>query len=195
MGAKLKGDSLTRNKNKDKTVYWECVLTSGLFPLKKVTWITRRGPPKHPNQSPQILTCGSCPDSNWILREFTFTTHNPAPWNSHLAHLTGVDLRIFQKWSFYIPRRGTKHSANDVTQILPGTCNEDIKLDRRFIGYLIFNCNLKKKKRKQRSQPTYIFGLRMNFFVLRDSFFLYLKICINTVKTGHAWWGICKILS
>lgn len=71
-----------------------------------------------------------------------------------------------------------------MTQILPGTCNEDIKLDRHFIGYLIFNW---KKKRKHRSQPTYIFGLRMNFFVLRDSFFLYLKICINTVKTGHAW--------
>lgn len=108
----------------------------------------------HPNQLPQILTCGSCPDSNCILREFTFTTHNPAPWNSHLAHLTGVDLGIFQKQRFYIPRRGTKHRANGVTQILPGTCNEDIKLDRHFIGYLIFNW--KKKESAEANQPTYL---------------------------------------
>lgn len=138
----------------------------------------------HPNQLPQTLTCGSSPD-NCIPERIYFHYPQSCTWSSHLAHLTGVDLGIFQKWSFYIPRRGTKHSTNGVTQILPGTCNEDIKLDRRFIGYLIFNWE--GKKRKHRSQPTYIFGLRMNFFVLRDSFFLYLKICINTVKTGHAW--------
>jgi len=37
------------------------------------------------------------------------------------------------------PTQGYKAQANSMTQILPGTCNEDIKLDYNFIGYFIFN--------------------------------------------------------
>lgn len=112
------------------------------------------------------------PESNLILREFTNTTYNPVPQHFHLAYLTGVDKEILKKWNFYIPRRGTKHRANGMTQILPGTYNEDIKLDSHFIGYFIFNWKKKreKKKRKHRSQPTYIFGLQINFWFYVTAF-------------------------
>lgn len=167
MEIKSNGAPLTKNKNKDKTIHWQLLWTSGVFPLKKLTWIARTGPL---NQLPETVTCGSCPDSNFILREFTCTTHNPAPQHSHLAYLTGVDQEIFQKWNFYIPHRGTKHRANGMTQILPGTYNEHIKLDRHFIGYFIFNWKKKKRERKHRSQPTYIFGLQMNFWFYVTAF-------------------------
>lgn len=107
-----------------------------------MTWISRTGPPKPITSNANLWVL------SWQLYPERIYFHYPqsCTWSSHLAHLTGVDLGIFQKWSFYIPRRGTKHSTNGVTQILPGTCNEDIKLDRRFIGYLIFNWEGKKKK-------------------------------------------------
>lgn len=78
-----------------------------------------------------------------------------------------------------------------MTQILPETYNEDIKLDHHFIGYFIFNWGKKKRKKTQKPTSLHIWPSD-EFLVLRDSFFPYLKICINTVKTGHAWWRISK---
>lgn len=76
-----------------------------------------------------------------------------------------------------------------MTQILPRTYNEDIKLDSHFIGYFIFNWEKKKGGKKKKIQkPTNLHIWPSDkFLVLRDSFFPYLKICMNTVKTGHAW--------
>lgn len=44
-----------------------------------------------------------------------------------------------------------------MTQILPETYNEDIKLDHHFMGYFIFNWGEKKKKENtEANQPTYL---------------------------------------
>lgn len=162
----MNGAPLTKNKNKDKTTHWELLWTLDVFPLKKTTWTARTGPL---NQLPETVTCGSYPDSNFIRREFSRTTCNPVPQHSHLAYLTGLDQEIFQKWNFYIPHRDTKHRANGMIQILPGTYNEDIKLDLPFIGYFIFYWG-GGGERKHRSQPTYLFGLQMNFWVYVTAF-------------------------
>lgn len=136
------------------------------------------------------MTCGSCLEGNFILRVFTCTVCNPAPQHSHLAYPTRVDQDIFQKWNFYIPRRGAKHRANGMTQILTGTYNEDIKLDHRFIGYFIFNWKKEKSKKEntEANQPTYlafrwIFGFTWQIFPLLKNLHKYCQDETRTVKT------------